>query len=249
MLIKIMKRNISFICTFALSMSISFGIELDSANKVSDGSSIDVTSNRFTVAITLDVNAFSKLLKKGNTRDFGHNVVLYTPQASVSSSLLGVTINGSSDTNYKITQSGLYARFGSNTAYKINNTYVRWDGGTDLSTIPWDDVSYAGLTYMHYGKSSASYSAVAFTLMKSDGTAIVEAYYEAPGLGVSSTSSPVLSFGDEVIGAYYYEGFKTEAEAKQLASLAARAVPEPTTATLSLLALAGLALRRRRRMV
>ncbi|MCI7697807.1 MAG: PEP-CTERM sorting domain-containing protein [Akkermansia sp.] len=241
-----MKRNISFICTFALSMSISFGIELDSADKVSDGSSIDVTSNRFTVAITLDVNAFSKLLKKGNTPDFRHNVVLYTPQASVSTNLLGVTINGSS-ANSKITQSGLYARFGGDAAYKINNAYVRWDGGTDLSTIPWDDVSYAGLTYMHYGLSGASYSAVAFTLMKSDGTAIVEAYYKAAGLGVSSTTSPVLSFGDEVIGVYYYEGFKTEAEGKQLASLAARAIPEPTTATLSLLALAGLMGRRRRK--
>lgn len=52
---------------------------------------------------------------------------------------------------------------------------------------------------------------------------------------------------DLVSSVYLFSGVVTKEDAQTLNALAAAAVPEPTTATLSLLALAGLAARRRRR--
>ena len=227
----------------------AMGITLEDATSVTTNGTISV-AKQFTVALTLDVEALRGILEAGETKQFGSNIVVY--HNSDSTTQTGVVVNGSSNSAGKITSSGLYARWGTDTAWNPNQgSDVRWDGGTDLAAINWDNVASAGLTYIHKGISGGgSYSAVAFTLLGVDGSTILDGYVQAAGLGTGSVTEGFATMHSSVVSqTYYYASAANEADAKALATLAATAapaVPEPTTATLSLLALAGLAARRRR---
>ncbi len=180
----------------------------------------------------------------------------------------GVTTNGGSTSN-KINTSGLFARWGTDTSWESGGTDVRWDGGSNLSDLNgdategtgWDSVAYAGLVYS-FGATNGT--TVAFTLLDSSGNLIVQSCVTAGGLksgdaGVKTdiSNDPVesITFHESVATSYYFEGYKggtadaTVNDLKALSAAVAKAapIPEPTTATLSLLALAGLAARRRRR--
>ncbi len=240
----IMKKTLIALMA-ASSMAMAASIE-DAAISTKGNAGYDTLGNNFTVALTLDVTALRSLLEQGQAPAWGTDIVNYMCNGT----LTGVTVNGGS-TNNAINASGLYARWGNTTNW--NN--VQWQGNTNLADLNgdaegtgWDDVAAAGLVYS-FGATSGT--AVAFTLIGNDGSAIVDGFTVAGGLKSGSAGAAALNFDDSVLSSYYYNESMggDEASLKALAGTVATTapVPEPTTATLSLLALAGLAARRRRK--
>lgn len=114
-----------------------------------------------------------------------------------------------------------------------------------LGSIFTTDVTDAVLTYSHSGNGSIAY----LTVMKTDGTLLNYAdkrsSYRSTG---DARYIETFTFNENYItaaDAYVVDSPITAADAFALNR--AKLVPEPTTATLSLLALAGLAARRRRK--
>lgn len=116
------------------------------------------------------------------------------------------------------------------------------------------DVAFATLVYANYCKSATiNYPSFYLTLWGADGKEIVT-YMPEKNANVSITpyrsSNDSITINTDVVeyAEVYYGTELDEGEAKLVASsLASKLIPEPTTTTLSLLALAGLAARRRRK--
>lgn len=202
----------------------------------------------FTIAMTMDRDALYALLGEGQTPQWGHFFVKAKFGNNRTSST-GVVLNGSSSNN-KLTVSNLYANWGNDNAWNPNGgSDVRWDGGQDLSDLEWDKITHVGFAYTHKAQQQ-SYSAWTMVFLDKEGNDIFSSYVAAPGLGSASiNNNGIIEFSDSVVGSYYFDGIYEENDIKALTKLAATAapLPEPTTATLSLLALAGLAARRRRK--
>ncbi len=232
--------------TLLAAASCAMGVTLEDADFVMGGNTgYDTLGNNFTVALTLDVTELQTLLEKGQTPAWGTDIVNYICNGTQT----GVTVNGGSNGS-SINTSGLYARWGTTTNW--NN--VTWQGADNLSDLNgdaagtgWDNIASAGLVYSFGATSGTS---VAFTLIDTNGNAIIDSYVTAGGLKSGSAVADALSFGDAVSSSYYFNTYMggSEADMKVLSNAAAVAapIPEPATATLSLLALAGLAARRRR---
>ncbi len=225
---------------------VAMAVSLDEATiKLLGNEGYDTRSGDFTVALKLDVEELGMLLEQGQTPAWGTDIVSYLCNGTWT----GVTVNGSSS-NDAIKNSGLYARWGKTT----NWNSVQWQGNTNLADLNgvfagtgWDAVASAGLVYS-FGATDGT--AVAFTLIGNDGSVLVDSYVFAEDLKSSSAGAAALTFGGSVAASYYFDGYKggSETDMKALAGAVATAsIPEPTTATLSLLALAGLAARRRRK--
>ena len=240
----IMKKTL--IALLAAS-SVAMATSLDEALIAQAGNDgYDTQSGNFTVALKLDVEELGMLLEQGQAKAWGTDIVKYICNGTAT----GVTVNGGSNASGEITSSGLFARWGNTT----NWNSVQWQGNTNLADLNgdaegtgWDAVASAGLVYS-FGKADGT--AVAFTLIGNDGSVLVDSYVFASALKSSSAGADALTFDDSVAASYYFDGYKggNEANMKALAGAVATAsIPEPTTATLSLLALAGLAARRRRK--
>ena len=233
--------------TLLAAASCAMGVTLEDADFVMGGNTgYDTLGNNFTVALTLDVTELQTLLEKGQPAAWGTDIVSYVCNGTQT----GVTVNGGSNGG-NINTSGLYARWGGTTNW--NN--VTWQGADNLSDLNgdaegtgWDNIASAGLVYSF---GAASGTSVAFTLIDTNGNAIIDSYVTASGLKSGSAVAAALSFGDAVSSSYYFNNYMggSEADMKALSNAAAVAapIPEPATATLSLLALAGLAARRRRK--
>ena len=228
------------------------GITLEDATFAKAGNTgYNATDGTFSIALTLDVDALRSVLENGQTvSTWGTDIVRYMCNGTPT----GVTINGGSNGG-KISSSGLYARWGEGGSGTDSIKWggVRWDGGSNLGDLNgdtsgtgWDDVAFAGLVYTFEATGGTK---VSVTLLSLDGTEIVNSYVTADGLKSSSAGATALTFGDMVATSYYFDTPVSEADSKTLVQLAATTapIPEPTTATLSLLALAGLAARRRRK--
>jgi MYXO-CTERM domain-containing protein len=237
------KTLIALMAASSIAMAVSLE-EVDFSRAGNAG--YDTLGNNFTVALTLDVAELKAFLEQGQPTAWGTDIVKYICNGVAT----GVTANGGSSSG-KINTSGLFARWGGTT----NWNSVQWQGDTNLSDLNggaegtgWDAVASAGLVYS-FGATSGT--AVAFTLIGNDGAAIIDSYVVAGGLKSGSAGADALSFDDSVLSSYYYNEYMggNEASLKALASTVATTapIPEPTTATLSLLALAGLAARRRRK--
>ena len=124
------------------------------------------------------------------------------------------------------------------------------DDGDGISSIVWSEVTSAALTMAL--ETSASGTAWSLTVLNSDGT------YTSKTASVTgfrwSAMEDITNIAIDtavVTQAYAFDGFIKGEDAYTLNKAAIKAatgsVPEPTTATLSLLALAGLAMRRRRK--
>ena len=245
----IMKKTLIALMA-ASSMAMAVSLE-DAAISTKGNAGYDTLGGNFTVALTLDVAELRTLLEKGQTPAWGTDIVKYICNGTGT----GVTVNGGSSGG-AINTSGLYARWAGDTAWNPGGgSDVIWSGSGSLSDLNgdaegtgWDDVAAAGLVYS-FGATSGT--TVAFTLIGNDGAAIIDSCVSAGGLKSSSAGAAALSFDDSVLSSYYYNSYMggDEASLKALASTVATTapIPEPTTATLSLLALAGLAARRRRK--
>lgn len=238
------KTLIALMATSSMAMA---AVSLDDADITMAGNTgYDTQGNNFTVALTLDVTELKTLLEKGQTPAWGTDIIKYVCNGTAT----GVTVNGGSSSN-KINTSGLFARWGDTT----NWNSVQWQGSTNLSDLNgdaagtgWDNVASAGLVYS-FGATSGT--AVSFTLIDNDGNTLVNSYVLANTLKSSSAGKAALTFDDSVLTSYYFNEYMGGNEANMQALSATVAttapIPEPTTATLSLLALAGLAARRRRK--
>ena len=185
--------------------------------------------------------------RRGRLLAWGTDIIKYVCNGTDT----GVTVNGGSSSN-QINTSGLFARWGGTT----NWNSVQWQGSeTNLSDLNgdaagtgWDNVASAGLVYS-FGATSGT--AVSFTLIDKDGNTLVNSYVAASGLKSASAGKAALTFDDSVLTSYYFNEYMggNETNMKALSATVATTapIPEPTTATLSLLALAGLAARRRRK--
>ncbi len=128
---------------------------------------------------------------------------------------------------------------------------------TDLDTLvdtERTDVAFATLVYANYCKSaSTNCPSFYLTLWGADGKELVSYMPEKnANVNISSyrSSNDSITINTDVVeyAEVYYEQELSADSAKLVASsLASKLIPEPTTATLSLLALAGLAARRRRK--
>ena len=197
----------------------------------------DYSSTTITVAITLETTYLEKFIRGKNTGDndkkqlislWGDNMV----------SPIGLGMNNYSENNI-ITTGGIY--LGGNTAgSNASGSTSMGDISTQLSDVAWGNADWAVLTWT-FDKSG---SQNAYMTYKIDG--------EISTISGSCTSS---RNNTNITGIYFnnsyvtnvmaYEGIASSAQVQSIAK--AIAVPEPTTATLSLLALCGLAARRRRK--
>jgi len=226
----------------------TMGITLDDLTYTAGNAATTTEDATFSYVLTLDVNILKTLLEKGQTTAWGTKIVEYDCAGTAT----GIVVNGGSSEG-KVNTSSLYAKWGTNNAW--GNFMSTGDSTSiDLADLNgetegtgWDAVKGAAITYTFH---SGSGTKGALTLIGADDEIIINHNTTMGGLKSSSAVAAAISFGDVVTGYYYSNNVLSEADAKEaskLAAIASISVPEPTTATLSLLALAGLAARRRRR--
>lgn len=125
-------------------------------------------------------------------------------------------------------------------------------GRVFTSSTDWDTIKNISLVYSYSTpESRATTTNVAFTIAYLDGTISTQGATKNNIVfnGVSGFTSTGVTVNDTYVVSFDANtNYTTLDEAKSLsAAMASASIPEPTTATLSLLALAGLAARRRRR--
>ena len=225
--------------------SCAMGLTLEDAVATSNGSAI--TLNEATSAITAVVVVDIAKLQAEMAKDAELNK--YTIINFDSSSDIGIQTNYSSydhdsnsDTPNLINNSGLYGCWNSGNAYSfgMNNGFESasfWEGGAAAAIT---------LTYEYNAGTSGT-----FTLLDAQGNVLksLGGDYNTTLRGQGLSFSTVAFDAEIVTNAYVFnQVVATAEEAKALGVAAASTlIPEPATATLSLLALCGLAARRRRR--
>lgn len=203
-------------------------------------------STTFSVAITLDPATLKDYLGAGQPL-VKYELIQYSVTDTIKT---GVVTNYSSGGTGKIQSSGLYYRWGNDYAWSGlcttggDNIITAPEGVTNLTQIDWDSVAAAGLVYT-FAPNATKGTQVSFVLLDADNETIFASYNRAAGLTTSSAQPGDLAFAGAAKQAFYFNQELTAADVKRVAVQAALA-PEPATATLSLLALAGLAARRRR---
>ena len=237
-----MKKTL--VALFALG-SAAMGVTLEDAVATGTGTlTLDSATGAITAVAVIDIAQMQALMAKGAEAtkctiinfDAGGDIGIQTNYSSYDHDDNGETPN-------VINISGLYGCWNSNGAYSVGmNTGTGfevasfWTGGVTAAVT---------LTYEHSKGTSGT-----FTLLDTEGNVLqsVGGYYNT-GLKSSGLSFNTIVFDGIVTDGYVFNQVVTAEEAKALGKAAATAalVPEPTTATLSLLALAGLAARRRRR--
>lgn len=250
-----MKKYITIAALLAAGSAFANAVSLEEATISMGGNTgYNTQGNNFTVALTLDVTELRTLLEKGQTPAWGTDIINYT----CNSTATGVTVNGGSSNN-AINNSGLYARWGNDTAWNPQGQAdVLWQGNTNLADLNgnttegtgWDSVAKAGLVYS-FGATSGT--AVSFTLLDNDENIIVNSYVLAGGLKSQNAGAAALTFDDSVATSYYFDSYmgSNETDMKALSKLAATTAPIPEPSAFGLLAgLGALALvgtRRRRK--
>ena len=225
----------------------AMGVTLEDAIKKGNGSdtvTLDTATSTITAVATVDVNSLKAVMLAG--ADLGKYTLIDFIDEDTND--IGLQTNYTSSAN-KIATSGLYGIWNQGGAYKIG---LETDKGYNFHTETfWSNAAAAAvtLTYSYNTGTTAT-----FTLLDEKGNKLKELGGDwNTGLKGSTSSFDYVDFDDMVTGSYVFNQVVTVEDAKALSYAAAKAalptvsVPEPTTATLSLLALAGLAARRRRR--
>jgi len=258
-----MKKTLPILLLFATLGMTAFAVSLDTtvlAQSKADNnlsSSITLSGNAlfegdFTVSAKLNVGKLaSSLVKGGSTNGASYGFV---SMANADNARVIGTFTGYSSKNNIINSIGLYASScTANTAnvpasetfkaLTANTSAAPFDIGSGLGTVDWSHVLEASLTLSYDASSCTS---VYLTLGYDNG--VVTNYYGSntkwhwsSGTGNWTTLEVNTNVVDSV---YLMKGAATRAEAININE---HLIPEPATATLSLLALAGLATRRRRR--
>lgn len=187
------------------------------------------------VTMVLDVEAFAQLFDTatGTARPVfasmvGNDKAIFGLEAHEDNRITG---------SYGVTAGGTY-----NNLYSLPNS-----SGDSIGSITWSNVKAAALTMSYTYANGTSWS---LTVLDNAGNYTNLA---TPNTTLrNQNATDITSFAvdtDVVTQAYAFDGFFRDDAAFALNQQAIKAalVPEPTTATLSLLALCGLAMRRRRK--
>ena len=194
------------------------------------------TSNAFTVAVTLDYETVKGYLLANS----GTNVQFINVGTGASMSegnRIGMTVCYSDNSAIRGTWNEATWNQGNNNGFRVGMDLGAFD------SLSWSTGSIATLV-MTYSYDTGTTGV--FTIADDKGNVLNQIggdFYT--GLRGSNINFDSLQLHSSVTSAYVFDHVMTSAEAKALG--ASMAIPEPTTATLSLLALAGLAARRRRK--
>ncbi len=254
------------VASTASAMSLTDAVYSDTAITSSTSKSVDLStlwtssSDDFTLTFTLNSTALG-LFGKENL----HTETTETPINTL------ISVTGTNNLKYGLAigsvnygntvHNGIVGMFNKDAAtvdtvrsYSGDVKYTLSNNASDphpsnLSSISVANIVSAAVTFTCDGTTAAT---VYLTLVDKDGTSTT--YYgsnedlrTSAGLGNDLASLGIRT--EYISSVYLMSGIATatEATAMNSAAIAAVAVPEPTTATLSLLALAGLAARRRRK--
>lgn len=207
------------------------------------------TANKMSVAITLDVGAVKEMLTTTWIAGAGQVQTMLNMQGTWNSAtegrtdIVGVNFNGSSSSKYATPYLQATSPNGNSAAIKANGASesLKFNASTD-----WNDIAGMALVLTHDGSTTgALYCAV----MHNDGTFDT---FAGSNSGIKfSTSTAFAPNGtltdintNLVTSLNVFDSVVNQADSLAIAQ--ELAVPEPATATLSLLSLAGLAARRRR---
>ena len=221
----------------------------------------------FTAVLTLDVKALSVFTTGKPTGEAKKTPLLsWTITDNTSGNVfrsINISVNNNSN-NGPITNGGFYyksanndsASLPANTGAGASKFATNGEAATSyLTNIDWDNAAGAALTIVYNGVTSTTApkgTSIYFSVMMNDGTMTT---YSAgsDNLCERTDKYDVTAIGYDptyLTGLTIYDGFASVEQAEMLNKgvlpTITPSVPEPATATLSLLALAGLAARRRR---
>lgn len=204
-----------------------------------DSSSITSQGSTFSVAITLDVSGLRVLLEAGQQNTLRTDIIRF----STGETQTGVATGGMDSANDTIDSSRLIGFLGYDYGItNINYSENLADLNGDQEGTGWDNAAYAGMVYTHDADNGSS---VYFTILDKDNKELTQSSYITNEYLKSTATLDTITFHSSTTATFYYDMALNAHQAQALA-IAAASVPEPATAMLSLLALAGVAARRRR---
>lgn len=220
------------------------------------------TSVNGTVAITLDVNAF-KSLGTATSNTVTNLFNLNGTWEDGKTGYIGMASNvvtGNSATDGLVSPWKYGGTTGAGSAINLDNCFssIDWGSVVNLTLVmtyqegPDNAANVSQTAHMKFATAlsflydngevvtigAEKNDLYRFSVKGSDNSTVVDMCNEFTATGITVNADYVDSYT-------VYSEYLTLAQAKELS--AARVIPEPTTATLSLLALAGLAARRRRK--
>lgn len=224
----------------------------------------DDSCRSFTAVLTLDVQALSVFTTGKPTSSAKKTPILSWIVAGENGHSTNISVNNNSDGFGNITTAGFYIEY----EQEATHTNCALPGDTSaastkfanngdaaaefLSSVNWATTTDAVLTLTYNGDNATTGEPLGvqiyFTTKSIDGT-ISTVTASSPGIRWTNGSDlDTHTIGYEptyLDGLTIYSGYASTEQALELNKNAV--IPEPTTATLSLLALAGLAARRRRK--
>ena len=195
------------------------------------------TTTEFTAVAVVDVDAMKSVMLAGASNTKYTLIEAWQERAEgANGNEIGLQTNFSSNTSGKITSSGLYGTWNQGGAYSFG-----MDNGFQTEAF-WTNVDQASvvLTYSYSTGTTAI-----FTAVKNDGSVTSLGGTWNSGLKSDGMQIDKFTFDTSIVKQSFV--FSNGSTVEQATQLGYTVIPEPATATLSLLALAGLAARRRRR--
>ena len=203
-----------------------------------DGTAITLGSSTqaFTAVAVVDVDALKSVMLAGASNTRYTLIDAWQVRAEgANGNEIGLQTNFSSNNN-KITSSGLWGSWNQGSAYSFG-----MDSGFQAETF-WTGVDQASVVLTY---SSGTGTTAIFTAIKNDGSVTTLGGTWNTDLKSSGMEIDKFTFDSTIVEqSFVFSNVSTVDQAK---TLGYTVIPEPATATLSLLALCGLAARRRRK--
>ena len=230
-----------------------------------DTYTLSTTTKAWTLAVTIDSQKVRSYMESGT----------YVYAAGTTNAPEGAIVSGAASSGLQIFDAtvangkriGIDTNFGSsNNQIATSGFYGSWDGAgattngntpavgnynvnsVNVAPLNWDNIGSIALTLSYaYGTQAVGIGTnVAIAVYDKNGDLLGSSYGSNTGLRTDSSLTSI-AFSDAVTSAYLYNQYLAKDDVTSITQELGKAalIPEPTTATLSLLALAGLAARRR----
>ena len=217
-------------------------IEMDTSQAVTTTTGELTNSRAITVALTLDVNTLAGYLVTSGSYSGSKQIVNLYPEQENKHAIGSVDKHDSNATSdWTVTDAGIFGSWNISTGGGAYNYDLGYDDLPLETANFWDNVSAAAIAL---SKSSGTESCAILTLKFKNGSVVTYGGTEITNLTGSSYNATNVAIDTNLVtSGYIFDGYASKAD---MIAITSAMVPEPTTATLSLLALAGLAARRRR---